>query len=308
MKPKCYIQLGKHGDIIILLPGLRRIFDRTGVRPVLMVSNEFAETVEGVSYVRRWNVQYHWFQECHLARQHAEREFGRENVIFPKWWDDELLTPRDVKGKATDLIEHAVKMGIEKPTEPHSFKFSYMSSQWKHAGFPLGEIMEQPIFDRRVQAREQALINKIFTTKKPKLLYCLNGSGSSPFIHKQEVMPIIWAYRDTHEIIDLSEVWSSHIFDLLGLIEQAQFVITSDTSILHLTGATNTPYLAFISNMGGGSIPRGNCVGRCRYGHVTARLNDIKKHVEYQIHSRYGMVPREANARVGKIQAGHAMA
>ena len=150
-----------------------------------------------------------------------------------------------------------------------------MSSQWHHAGFPMDEMLELPVFDRRNPEREGELLKTAFVGIKPKILYCLNGSGSSPFPHGREVMPLLWKHRNTHDLIDLTSIRAAFLFDLLGLIDRSALVITSDTSILHLCGASKTPYIAFIQNQGGGSIPRGNCAGVFRYGAIPQRLSEI---------------------------------
>jgi hypothetical protein len=277
---KCFIQLGKHGDLIILLPGLKRHFERTGERAVVMVSNEFASTLEGVTYAYRWKVNYHWFQECNLARKTAEKQFGKGNVIFPKWWDDPSVTPEGIRGSAERLIAHAQKMGIERSGEEMAFRFSYMSSMWKRAGFPESEFMERPVFDRRDKNAEQAVIEQNTSQKKPVILHCLNKSGSSPFPYEQQVMELLWPLQKKYDLVDLTQVRAPRIFDLLGLMEKSELLITSDTSIMHLAGACPKPYIALTNNLGAGSVPRGNCVLNVKYGRVTNSINEISETIK----------------------------
>lgn len=270
MKSKCYIQLGKHGDLMVLLPGFKLEFEQTGERPVVMVSREFSSTLKGVSYVRRWEVDLHWFGDCDKARAMAEKEFGKYNVVMPKWWDDPTHTPPGIRKDPQALIVHGKKMEIEKGDW-----FSYMASQWKYAGFPENRIKDPVVFDVRNLEAEAEMAKMVFRTGKPKLLVCLNTGGSSPFPGVAEVEQMIYQFRDRFEIIDLMKVRAPHIFDLLGLYERADFLITTDTATLHLAGACKIPYLAYIANGGGGSITRGNCIREIRYGNCIPQINSV---------------------------------
>src|SRR4051812_1661114 len=48
---RLYLQLGRAGDVLNLLPLCRRDFLATGERPLLMVAPPFASLLEGVGYV-----------------------------------------------------------------------------------------------------------------------------------------------------------------------------------------------------------------------------------------------------------------
>lgn len=284
---KCYVHLGKHGDLIILLPGWKKVFESTGVKPVVMVSKEFASTLEGVSYVEPWVVDLHWYGDCGKARMMAEQKFGKDNVIFPKWWDDPSFTPPTIRGDAQQLIIHGKRMKIEQGDW-----FSYMASQWKYAGFLIEDIMLSPVFDRRRPAYELALFQHVVRNTKPRILYCLNTGGSSPFPCTPEVEAILRDLRREFNVIDLMQVRADRIYDMLYLFEQSELIITSDTATLHLSGCCRTPYIAFIANGGGGSIPRGNCIYQTRYNKTYESINEIKSIIEKG--ASLGVRPRQA--------------
>ncbi len=306
-KVKCYVHLGKHGDLMILMPGWLKEFKRNqGVRQVVMVAKEFAETLEGISYVRRWVVPLHWYGDCGDAEKLAEKEFGKENVIFPKWWDSPSFTPPAIRQDATSLIIHGRRMQIEKDEW-----FSYMCSQWKYAGFPVADLLDCPVFDRRRPGVEAALRMHFFKGDKPKLFVCLNTGGSSPFGFEPEVMKLVREFKDDFQIIDLMGIRAERIYDLLGLFEHPKAaLITSDTATLHLAGACRIPYLAYIANGGGGSIPRGNCITQIRYEDFNKRIEDLKLFLEnhYAIHNRDGVVPQIVNAQGRPVKAGQPLA
>jgi hypothetical protein len=303
---KCFVHLGKHGDLMILMPGWQRMFIETGERPVVMVAKEFADTLEGISYVRRWTVPLHWYGDCGDARVWAEKEFGKDNVIFPKWWDDPTFTPPAIRHDATSLIIHGRKMQIEKGEW-----FSYMSSQWKYAGFKMEHLMDCPVFDRRRPGVEAALRVHLFRTKKPKLLICLNTGGSSPFGFEPEVQKTIREFKDDFEIIDLMNVRAERIFDLLGLFDHPEAaLITSDTATLHLAGASKIPYVAYIAGGGGGSIPRGNCLATIRYDDTVRRIKDLELFLEnhHALHNRDGLVSQIIDRQGRPIKTGGSLA
>lgn len=257
---KCYVHLGKHGDLMILMPGWEREFKETGERPIVMVAEEFADTLEGCSYVLRWRVPLHWYGDCGQARLLAEKEFGKDNVIFPKWWDDPTFTPPRIRQNATQLIIHGKRMAIESGEW-----FSYMASQWKYAGFGMAHLSDCVNFDVRRKEVERHLRGQIFRSTKPKLLVCLNTGGSSPFPFTPEIEKMLYNFRGQFEIIDLMKVRANRIYDMLGLFDYAAGMLTTDTATLHLASASKIPYVAFIANGGGGSVPRGNCVLAVRY-------------------------------------------
>jgi hypothetical protein len=271
LKESCCIHLGKYGDLMVLMPGWKHSFDKTGIRPLVMVSQEFANLFDGVSYVRPWAVPLHWYGECGKARIIADKEFGAENVTFPKWWDDPTFVPPPVPSEKVNLTIRDKKVCV-----PKKSWFSYMSSQWTSAGFDIDRLFEPVVFDRRDMAREQKLVADTFKTRNPKILVCCQKSGSSsPFPFEPEVHALLRKYSDTHEVVDISTLKAHRIYDLLGLYDRAALLITSDTATLHLASSSFIPYIAFIQNGGGGSLPRGQCHLTVRYADAVKRMPEV---------------------------------
>ncbi len=76
----CVVQLGRYGNIINILPLLRHIHAHHGT-PVLMVSRQFSDLLEGVSYVQTWAVDLDYreiLQAVRLAEDRYARVMGRE--------------------------------------------------------------------------------------------------------------------------------------------------------------------------------------------------------------------------------------
>lgn len=267
---KCFVHLGKHGDLTILASGWYRMFKEFGLRPVVMVSKEFSPTLEGMSYVRRWTVPLHWYGDVGDACKMAEKEFGKDGYCCPKWWDNPNFTPPAIRKNAASLIIHGRRMQIEKDEW-----FSYMASQWKFAGFPMENLKDRPVFDRRRPEAEESLRQYLFKTRKPKLLFCLNTGGSSPFGAAPEVERMLYSFTD-YEPINLMNVRADRIYDLLGVFDQSALLVTTDTATLHLAGACDIPYVAYIADGGGGSIPRGNCILQVRYANALKNIDALK--------------------------------
>ena len=268
----CYVQLGKYGDIMILLVGLHQIFKETNQKPVILTSQEYGNILEGVTYVRPWIEAVHWIQDLGRARRMAELKFGW--AITPKWWDDPTHVAPPVNGVATTTL-HFMGRNIVLPEKEWD---SYQLSQWRAAGFKDNEMTEWPlVFDNRNRKRELELASRVFKGNRKKLLINLFGGGSSRFGFDSEVWNVVRIFQNQFEVVDLARIVAPRIYDLLGLFERSVGMVTIDTSTLHLAGACNMPYVAYIANGGGGSIPKGNCQLSIRYSDTISKLEALKQ-------------------------------
>ena len=82
--PTCFVMLGKFGDLIHMLPVFLHTFKRDKVKPVVMVSDQFASVLDGVSYVTPWVVPMKWPDGIPAARAEAEKPKARvfDNLVF----------------------------------------------------------------------------------------------------------------------------------------------------------------------------------------------------------------------------------
>lgn len=246
----CFIQLGRFGDIILLLPAFQEIYRRTGVKPVVMVSNEYYSVFEGVSYVTPLGVPFHWYNGMPQARQLANDLFLEHTV----------------------LQCHGLEWGAQMADAPN-----YMTSMWGRAGFQNGEMKSLPLeFDLRHAMREHTLIKRLIPdgTLRPVILTKFEGV-SSPFSSKVIVNTILQSLAGKATVINLDSVKAHRIYDLLGLYDNADFLITIDTSTLHLAAGSDIPYLAFTVDGWNSSVPKGNCILEVKYADVHRRLDDI---------------------------------
>lgn len=254
---------------MIMLPAFKAVADELGKPVICIVSSQYAPTLDGVSYVKPWVVNLHWWKGVGQARKMAE-EAGLDPIVV-KWWDEPGAKPSMnlANGRTVTLKIHG-----ELRTVPEKEWDSFQASQWRYAGFTMQQMMDWPlVFDRRNPGRELALRREHIMPNRVNLLVNLPNAGTSPFKEGWKVTSLLMGMG--FNMINLMAIRSERIYDLLGLYDHAQGLITSDTATLHLAAASKIPYIALINNGGSGSIPRGNCVLSLRYSDVANNLGRI---------------------------------
>jgi len=272
-RPPCFVLLGRFGDAIQLLPAFKAIYERTGFKPVVIVSQDYQSIYEGVSYVEPFPIRAGWWEGVPTARKIAEARFGGGTVL--PWWND---SPERIS-----LLDSATKGGLVLQSHGHEWGVDlnrwpdYGTSMWDRAGFTREEMMSLPlVFDQRSPVREKELRNKVIGlyTSKPVLLYNFSGV-SSPFGFVPEVLnPILKLHRH-FQLVDLGKIQAHRIYDLLGLYDVATGLLTCDTSTLHLAPASKVPYIAFTVDGWTSSVPKGNCVLEVKYNSTPHRIESI---------------------------------
>ncbi len=247
---KAFFQMGRYGDLILLLPAFQEWARRTGQPTVVFTSKEFGDIFEGVSYVKPMKLPHNWHLQAGEAYRHAQ-------TIYP------------------DVIRiqlHGVGM---EPAKPDSLP-SYSISMWERAGL-MDDYARLPlVFDRRSDEREAALLKRWHATQKPMLLLNFHGR-TSPFEGRDTLIPLICQrLGGKFEFVNTNEVNAHRIFDLLGLMDAAAGLITVDTATLHLAAGSKTPYVALVRGDGqSGSVPKGNVALRVTYGEAIKRAQEI---------------------------------
>lgn len=290
--PPVFIQLGRFGDLILLFPAFREIHRRTGQKPIVIVSVDYASVFDGITYAIPWKVHYHWWEGMPAAIKLAQQYYG--NAIIPAWWTE--FNPEIVKGP-TVLQCHGAQWGIDTNKWP-----SFMHSMWDRAGFSRYEMMRLPlVFDNRNHEAEQRLLSLLHRKSKPLLL--VNWAGqSSPFAFVPELMSRVWKFKGDFDIVDLSKVKARRLYDLLGLFDAAVGLITIDTATLHLAHGSKVPYVAYIVDGWSGSTPRGNCVLDIRYKDTLQRINELETVLDQWRHGNNPRLQPIPDLRPGNIE------
>jgi len=247
-RPPAFVQMGRVGDLILMLPAWKAWADRSGYKTIVVTTKEFGTVLEGCSYITPVLTRYSWY-DVGIAKRWAIAQYG--NVI------------------CTQL--HGV--GIEhKPDDLPSYSFS----MWAKAGlleeyYTLGG----PVFDQRNAQREQLLIKQHINPNKRNILVKFDG-WTSPFDYVNQVRSVLNEWKEEFHFVELDKVHAHRVFDLLGLFEKAVALISVDTMAIHLAPATDIPYIAFTRGDGQSrSMPKGNCVLEIHYHDTPKNLHAI---------------------------------
>src|SRR5688572_16992394 len=272
-----FVVLGRHGDLILLLPAFMEIKQRIGMNPIVYVSKNYASVLGGVSYVDSVVVDVDWYQGVPKARAMAEKDHG--GAVVPAWWDDPQ-TAYDVAGEihengAMVLQSHGRQWGVNCAENP-----DFGTSMWRRAGFTRKEMLSLPlVFDKRNKIREADLVKCFNRSGKPMVLYNFKGQ-SSPFGYVPETLRMLQPYRQLFNMVDLGEIRASRVYDLLGLYDKAVGLITIDTATAHLAPASNVPTVWLTVPGWGRSVPRGNVACHVPYNEIPKRMSEIRTAVE----------------------------
>lgn len=254
---KAIISLGRYGDIVNVLPMAYMEYE-TSERPVDFVSSvDHVNILDGVSYVSP--VTFHGSM-------------------------DELESAVSIHSKSHKETRVAQ---VHRNTAHTNQCDSYAAEEWAAAG-RLEELGRWPlVFDRRSQENEDKLAASLgMDGKRPVILVNLSGV-SSPYPFAEQLMGEIKSeFSDDAMIVDLSAVRANRIYDLVGLMDRAAAMVTTDTSTLHLSAASDVPVVALISDGNSiwhGSRPHSGCVFSVRYKESNLRFGEIIRHLRLQL-------------------------
>ena len=271
-----WLLLGRTGDIISILPFLKAEAD-AGEKPTLIVSNQHANVLEGVSYVNA--VPFNG--GIHLLRQA---------------WDWAKTQYPDVKslqviGASKDVAEITYGPAGQKSAATTSFVKEY----WKLAGkMPLWDDVLPLVFDQRNPEREQSIVHQVLNAKrigkagrprKPRPFILVSCQGnSSPFPYRELLLELLrLRFSSEFEVIELPQ--AERIYDLLALYERAHCIVATDSAPLHLARAVpGLPVIALTNDkpiLWNGSPWLPQWVWCCRYHDWPERALEMLAAIEH---------------------------
>ncbi len=258
---RCFLILGRMGDVLNVMPLALRDFEATGERPLMVVAEHFASILEGVSYV-----------EC---------------IPFAGRFEDVAGAYQFAEGIAAKRGATVVCAQIygEGLTSAESCS-SFVRESWAQVpGSPAWGTLPL-VFDRRDPAREAAVKGQLTARLrggKPYVLVALTGT-SSPFAHAHELTRHLREHLGGEfDFIDISAFMAPRFYDLLGIMEGAHCLVTIDAGPLHLAHAVpSLPVVAFITREPSawhGSAWRPQHVGRFFYDEAPDCFHQVARAV-----------------------------
>ena len=217
-RPKAFVELGRAGDIINVLPLARQEFLLTGIRPYFYVAEAYASLLEGVSYVE------------------------------PLVYAGNLFEIRRALSLLRSDVDKVVCQVSGDFDHPPRRCWSFARDSWiRGSTLPFADT--PPIFDRRDRARERRLIERVFPQGvRPFVLVATEGI-STPFPDAaQFVTQLSDQLAPEYVTVDLSKIRAERFYDLLGLMDLAHCLVTIDTGTIHLAAASSVPVVALASS------------------------------------------------------------
>lgn len=261
---RIYIQLGRAGDILNILP-LAWDDAQRGQRSAMMVAKQFANVLDGVSYVDRLIFDGP-MSELDKAMMLAESKSKNVSVV-------QLVGP-------TDVVKSVVmRNGVEYKATTDSF----LKDQWMLAG-RLGDWKRQIplVFDRRDKEREANLCHSVLPSGSKPCLFVSTSGTSSPFDYTALLLELLrLKFMRRFNVVDISSVKAERVYDLLGLFEsdRAHCLIATDSAPLHLAYAVkHLPVVALVNDRPGywhGSTYRPNHIAHIRYHDFPVRAVEM---------------------------------
>lgn len=246
-----YIQLGKLGDVLNAIPLCWLHYQETGRPCAMMVAREYAEVLEGCSYIvpELWT---HDFTMVKEAENHAFR-LGYKNVKVAQVYGRNIKTV-----KVTDSFAKEAWRAVDR---------------LPRFGAPL-------VFDRRAKEREERLWRSL-PGGRPVILVATAGV-SSPFPYGRHLVADIQAeFGQTVHVVDLNRIRAERFHDLLGLYERAAALVAIDSAPLHLAHAVpSLPVVALVTHtpsLWHGTPARPNHILRVRYNEFMQSREAIRK-------------------------------
>jgi hypothetical protein len=210
-------------------------------KPHFMVSQKFANILDGVSYCKPFVTQLS-NEKLGDALDIAESSF--DYVLNFAVWGEKF--------------QHKKRTG------------SYCTDAWAAGGFlhRWNDPTLYPVFDQRDPARESLVIDR-FISDRTKPIVCVNvrdaiSSPCNKCLTVLEEIRKVWSDQCT--IVDLSGFKAERIYDMLGLFEISKCLVSLDSSFLHLAQATEIGIVAIINpKPWAGTVVRRNLVAQTDY-------------------------------------------
>ena len=211
-----WLQLGKIGDVLSLLPLLSYRAKQQGKPCNLVISEQYSDVVHGLDYINPDIVKFHW-QDLESALKYAKRKYHR--VWIPQTY-----------GK-TIAVQHR---------QP-----SWQMDQWSRCG-SLHWFGKLPLVLPRPKDAEQIVARHLGT--RPAILFADKGESSQFESAEYLADKLNSAFGASHQIVRLSTIRLERFTDFVALYDAAACLVVTETSHLHLSKACDRPIFALATD------------------------------------------------------------
>lgn len=253
---KLYIQLGKLGDILNILPICYNEYN-DGVKPLLMVSRKYASIFDWVSYVEPviFEGEAHEIGKAYHAAKGLADEIVCTQVNGPK--------------------EETLAFAYEPAGLKHAVTDSFARESWKIAG-KLELWGKVPLYLDTVKP--------VMPEFKKRTIVVQSRSQTSPFRYASLLTKML-QLRFSVKGWNVVEMTGEESFaEQFGMIKSAWCFVCVDTMQLHLAyGIKETPVFALVQDQPGywnGSPWRPNHAWHCRYSDFPDRALELLETIE----------------------------
>jgi hypothetical protein len=203
----------------------------TGEKPRLIVSRDYQDILDGVSYVEKV-VYDDPFEDIAGALEFA-KELGGEVKT------SQVVGPPDVMISQVYGNHYGVKVICD----------SFQQDAWRLANkLELWPKQPKLVFDKRSKTREDKLVSGI--PKDKPWLVVSTGGNSSPFQYQDLLGEVLKHCLPEFHVVDLAKIKAKKFFDLLGVMDHpnTHAMILTDSGPLHLAYATEKPVHAIATD------------------------------------------------------------
>jgi hypothetical protein len=213
----------------------------------MMIAREFASLLDGVSYCESFVYEGH-YSESAKAADIAHKSGRFDNVYLCQCYGTTIQRGTDSYAKESWRLVERLHLWDTLPL----------------------------VFDQRDLERERKVVRYDGITK-PIVVVSTSGR-SSPFPHSKVLLEMLRS-QTQFDVCDVSDLKLPRFYDMLGLLEKAKALITTDSGLLHLAQAVPTlPVIALTTHspdLWHGSPRRASHVFNCRYNEFIDRRHEV---------------------------------
>lgn len=263
MTQRIYVLLGRAGDLINFMPVLWKEAQE-GRRCSVMTTAPFDQIFDGISYADC--IVYPGSPADITGAVEAAKKLSSDVVVV------------QTAGPEAEIKKHCFAKAATESFAKESWRLAGKLDLWKE-NLPL-------IFDKRDKARENDLLPDSF--KKAIILYSTGGVSSKFQYATLLKMLLNLRFKVGFKLIDVSTIKAHRLYDLIGLMEKALFLVATDSAVLHLARAVPTlPVIALQADTPGlwnGSPWRPEYIWTCRYRDFPRRAPSMIEAIDKLYH------------------------